>query len=133
MKKGFTLIELLVVIAIIGILASITLVSLASGRKKASIAAFKTSVGSLAAAMSIECEGNPATIADVDISKLQADNTISSIDYNPSHTSAIDASYTLSDCNNGSYTVDVFGTSKNNNCKAVIIREGIIKWDGGCL
>ncbi len=132
MKKGFTLIELLVVIAIIGILASITLVSLASGRKKASIAAFKTSVGSLAAAMSIECEGNPATIANVDISKLQADNTISSIDYAP-HASAIDSNYTLSDCNNGSFTVDVFGTSKNNNCKAVIIREGIIKWDGGCL
>ena len=43
-KKGFTLIELLVVIAIIGILSSVVLASLNSGRAKAANAAVKSNL-----------------------------------------------------------------------------------------
>ncbi len=131
MKKGFTLIELLTVIAIIGILASIILVSLLSGRKKAKIAEFKTSVASLTAGFSIECEG-PGDVGNIDISRLISNNTIDHIDYTYPNASAIDNSYILNNCNNGSFTVDVFGTPSNNNCTALIIREGVVKWGGGC-
>ena len=47
MKKGFTLVELIVVIAIIGILASITLVSLTSSQDTAADAKVKTELGQL--------------------------------------------------------------------------------------
>jgi len=54
MGGGFTLIELLIVIAIIGILASIVLVSLSSGREKAKIASAQSSVDVLYKAVMIE-------------------------------------------------------------------------------
>ena len=48
-KKGFTLIELLVVIAIIGILSSVVLASLNSGRAKASDASVKANLSGIRA------------------------------------------------------------------------------------
>lgn len=47
MKKGFTLLELLVVIAIIGILASVTMVSLSSSKVKARDAVRKADINSI--------------------------------------------------------------------------------------
>ena len=49
-KKGFTLIEMLVVIVVIGILATIVLVSVSSGRKKAMAAKAKTDMVELSKA-----------------------------------------------------------------------------------
>ena len=55
-KKGFTLIELLIVIAIIGILASIVLVSLSSGRERAKVAQFKAVAHSMQTQAISACE-----------------------------------------------------------------------------
>ncbi len=65
MRRGFTLIELLIVIAIIGILASIVLVSLSSGREKAKIAAFKSTVHSLQTKAVEVCEDGALDFTDV--------------------------------------------------------------------
>ena len=54
--KGFTLIELLIVIAIIGILASIVLVSLSSGRERAKVAQFKAVAHSMQTQAISACE-----------------------------------------------------------------------------
>lgn len=62
-RQGFTLIELLIVIAIIGILASIVLVSLSSGREKAKIAGFKSQANSLQAAAVLACDDQDLDIA----------------------------------------------------------------------
>jgi general secretion pathway protein G len=50
-EKGFTLIEMLVVIVVIGILSTIVLVSVSSGRKKAQATKAKTTVSELSKAI----------------------------------------------------------------------------------
>jgi type II secretion system protein G len=52
-NKGFTLIELLIVIAIVGLLASITLVSLSSSREKAKNAQRKAQLKELTSALEL--------------------------------------------------------------------------------
>jgi prepilin-type N-terminal cleavage/methylation domain-containing protein len=53
-KRGFTLIELMVVMAIIGLLASVTLVSLQSAKNKAKDAAIKTALSQFERLMALE-------------------------------------------------------------------------------
>ena len=65
-RKGFTLIELLVVIAIIGLLSTLSVVSLNSARGKARDAARKSDMNSISTAMelyNVETGGYPLTAA----------------------------------------------------------------------
>lgn len=62
-RWGFTLIELLIVIAIIGILASIVLVSLSSGREKAKAASFKSLARSIQTSAVSSCDDSSVTDA----------------------------------------------------------------------
>jgi prepilin-type N-terminal cleavage/methylation domain-containing protein len=64
-RPGFTLIELLIVIAIIGILASIVLVSLTSGREKAKVARFKAVVHSMQTKAIEACDSDDIDYTDV--------------------------------------------------------------------
>ena len=76
-RKGFTLIELLVVIAIIGLLSTLSVVSLNSARGKARDAARKSDMNSISTAMelyNVETGGYPLTAAACTIANTIALN-----------------------------------------------------------
>jgi prepilin-type N-terminal cleavage/methylation domain-containing protein len=78
-RKGFTLIELLVVIAIIGLLSTLSVVSLNSARGKARDAARKSDINAIATAMelyNVEIGSYPATGADCLNAGVPIDNII---------------------------------------------------------
>lgn len=122
-RQGFTLIELLIVIAIIGILASIVLVSLASGREKAKIAGFKATVHSMQTKAIEACDTGP----------IDYTNGTGSFGTIPS---AIDAAgITDNGQNCGSNGLDIFNASVpsvelTTPCTAVIEQTGITSYAG---
>ncbi len=76
MKKGFTLIELLIVVAIIGILASIVVVSLTGQGSKASDAALKSNLRSVATAVSNEAANNLSSFQQSTVCTLESVKSI---------------------------------------------------------
>ena len=71
-KKGFTLIELLIVVAIIGVLASIVVVTLTGQGSKASDAALKSNLRSVATAVSNEAASNPSGFSQSKVCTLSS-------------------------------------------------------------
>lgn len=118
-QKGFTLIELLIVIAIIGILASIVLVNLGGARERARMAEFKSQVGSLVSATTIDCEdgiwnGSPTSV--------NGENLPSGLEFTVEP---------ICSSNNWSATVATdINRIPPNGCPTSFQMEGVVAW--GC-
>ncbi|HHE38133.1 MAG TPA: type II secretion system protein [Candidatus Cloacimonetes bacterium] len=140
-NKGFTLIEVLITIAIIGILASVTLVSLNRSRVKANTAVLKSAVSSLRPALSVCCSKtanttnaavNPAANAEICSTAIGSSFPVAA------DLKATGVTYTSADCDGASPQpfIDVMVTGHSNtNCNgpAVIrVTENAIIFPAGC-
>ncbi len=85
-RAGFTLIELLVVIAIIGILATVVLASLQSGRDKAADAAIKANMATIRTQAEVYVNNNGSYGADMNhlsaLCSARTESTIFNLDTN---------------------------------------------------
>lgn len=123
-RRGFTLIELLIVIAIIGILASIVLVSLSSGREKAKIARFKAVVHSMQTKALEVCDSGTIDYTDVigSFGTIPADVNAGSIVENVPQS-----------CGSGSantFNISIPSAQLSAPCTAVIDQTGITSFTG---
>jgi len=119
-KPAFTLIELLIVIAIIGILASIVLVSLASGREAARIAEFKSQVSSIVSATTIDCDDGTW---DGDANTVNGQAL-------PDGLSFSDQPATTGSACPGNWTATMVTTNIDGGCATTFQTEGVQAW--GC-
>lgn len=115
-QKGFTLIELLIVIAIIGILASIVLVNLGGARERARMAEFKSQVGSLVSATTMDCDDG---IWNGSSTSVNGENLPLGLEF----TSEPDCSLT-------NWTADVNTNRMTGGCPTSFQAEGVTTW--GC-
>ncbi|TXH03701.1 MAG: type II secretion system protein [Candidatus Moraniibacteriota bacterium] len=120
--KGFTLIELLIVIAIIGILASIVLVSLASGRERAKVAQFKAVAHSMQTQAISACEEGALDATDVTGSWGDIPDAID----------VASISITVDNCatDDKSFTIDVPSALLTTPCTATLEETGVTAYAG---
>jgi prepilin-type N-terminal cleavage/methylation domain-containing protein len=123
-RRGFTLIELLVVIAIIGILATVVLVSLSSGREKAKVARFKAVVHSF----------QTKAIEACDNGRINYTNDVTgSFGIIPANIKSITENLPSQSCGSaGTTTFNISIESKDLStpCTAVIEQTGITSFTG---
>ncbi len=122
-QKGFTLIELLIVIAIIGILASIILVSLQSGREKAKVASFKSLVHTIQTSAISQCDNaTVSTSSDLRsaINTANGGSLPSSVLWNTAGESA-----NCGDTGSGQFTLFVDSVNLTTMCTATLQETGV--------